>query len=76
MTIPIDSLNIIGQLKRGDIIFRVDNDEIEKFKIVEINEWQIVAVGEVKYLHLKMFPVCSLIEEHWCMEKRNLLVTV
>jgi hypothetical protein len=45
MTISIDSFNIIEQLKRGDIIFRVDNNE-EKFKIDEINEWQIVAVGK------------------------------
>jgi hypothetical protein len=76
MTIPIDSLDIIEQLKRGDIIFQVDKDEMEKFRIDEINKRQIVATGEGKYLHLKMFPVSFLMDDNWCLEKRNFLVTV
>ena len=69
MTVQIDSADAIQQLKKGDVIFQIHNEEREKFTVDAIDERQIVAIRTDKNVHIKMFPVAFLIEGNWHTEK-------
>jgi hypothetical protein len=70
MHLKIDSTDVIGQLKRGDIIFQ-ENDH-EKYIITSINAEQVMLTMSGGGINVKLFATPDLIKEKWVLQKREM----
>jgi len=70
MNFKIDSLEIIRNLKEGDIIMQ-HADSKEKYIIQSINEILIMVFRSTSTVCSKTFPVTHLITDNWFIESNN-----
>ncbi len=69
MNFKIDSLDMINNLRKGDIIMQYANDK-EEYIIQSINDI-LISVFRVTTKALKIFPITHLITDNWFVESNN-----
>ena len=70
MNLKIDSLDVIEQLKRGDVIFQ--ERETEKYIITSINAEQVMLTVTGSGINIKLFATGDLIKDNWILQKREM----